>query len=55
MFRLSPETPEDKDEVEYLYDLTFAPGRGALSSYRLREGVAQVPELSLLARDEYNT
>lgn len=55
MFRLSPETPQDKDEVEYLYDLSFAPGRGALSSYRLREGVPQVADLSLLARDEYNT
>jgi predicted N-acetyltransferase YhbS len=51
MFRLSPETPADEHEVEYLYDLSFAPGRQALSSYRLREGVSRVSELSLVARD----
>jgi predicted N-acetyltransferase YhbS len=51
MFRLLPETPEDWFEVEYLFDLAFAPGREALSSYRLREGVAPVAELSLVARD----
>jgi predicted N-acetyltransferase YhbS len=54
MFRILRETPEDGPEVEYLYDLAFAPGRTALSSYRLREGVEPVPGLSLLARDEYD-
>ncbi len=51
MFRLSPETKEDEYEVEYLFDLAFAPGREALSSYRLREGVERIFELSLVARD----
>ena len=51
MFRLSPETAADTHEVEYLFDLAFAPGREALSSYRLREGVAPVKGLSLVARD----
>jgi len=51
MFRLSAETTEDEYEVEYLFDLAFAPGREALSSYRLREDVARVAELSLVARD----
>ena len=51
MFRLSPEMPQDENEVEYLFDLSFAPGRQALSSYRLREGVARVADLSLVARD----
>ncbi len=54
MFRLAPETENDDDEVEYLYDLAFAPGREALSSYRLRDGVAQISALSLVARDEYD-
>lgn len=54
MFRITPEIPEDLDEVEYLYDLAFAPGRSALSSYRLRDGVEQISELSLVARDKYN-
>jgi len=55
MFRLSAETPQDEAEVEYLFDLAFAPGRQALSSYRLREGVGRVAELSLIARDGYGT
>jgi predicted N-acetyltransferase YhbS len=49
--RLARETSEDWWEVEALYDLAFAPGREALSSYRLREGVTPVPELCLVARD----
>ena len=51
MFHLKEETAADWWEVEALYDLCFAPGREALSSYRLREGVAPVPGLSLVARD----
>jgi predicted N-acetyltransferase YhbS len=51
MFTLSPETKEDWWEVEALYDLCFAPGRTALSSYRLREGIAPVASLSRVARD----
>lgn len=54
MFQLSPETESDRDEVEFLYDLCFAPGREALSSYRLREGVDPVAGLCLVARDDYN-
>jgi predicted N-acetyltransferase YhbS len=53
MFRIHRETPQDSAEVEYLFDLAFAPGRTALSSYRLRDGVAPVKALSLVARDEY--
>ena len=54
MFRLLPERPEDADAVEMLFDLAFAPGRTALSSYTLREGVAPVAELCTVARDEYD-
>lgn len=54
MFRLYRESPGDHFEVEYLYDLAFAPGRTALSSYRLRDGVDPVADLSLVARDEYD-
>lgn len=53
MIKLSPETPEEGWEVETLYDLCFAPGREGLSSYRLRDGVAPVAGLSLVARDEF--
>ena len=54
MFNLAVETAEDTDEVEWLYDLAFAPGRQALSSYQLREGVAPVAELCVAARDDLN-
>ncbi len=51
MYRLSVETEEDWWEVEGLYDTCFAPGREALSSYRLRNTVSPVKGLSLVARD----
>ena len=51
MFELTQETPDDWWEVEALYDLCFAPGREALSSYRLRDDVDPVKDLSLVARD----
>jgi len=51
VFTLSEEKPADWWEVEALYDLCFAPGREALSSYRLRDGIEPVDGLSLVARD----
>lgn len=51
MYELSTETPADRWEVEALYDTCFAPGREALSSYRLRDGVPAVRDLCLVARD----
>jgi predicted N-acetyltransferase YhbS len=49
---LAIETPADRGEVEALYDLCFAPGRTALSSYRLRDGVDPVAPLCLTLRDD---
>lgn len=54
MTRLLPERPDDTPEVEYLYDLAFAPGRTALSSYRLRAG-PPVEGLSWMVRDDYDS
>ena len=51
MYTLANETEDDWWEVEALYDLVFAPGREALSSYRLREGVPAVASLRYVARD----
>lgn len=51
MYKLRPENSDDWWEVEALYDLCFAPGREALSSYRLRDGVPPVAGLSTVARD----
>lgn len=51
MYRLTAETAQDFHEIEALYDLCFAPGREALSSYRLRDDIAPVAELGKVARD----
>ena len=55
MFTFTPETAEDWWEVEALFDLCFAPGRSALSSYRLRDGVEPLKDLSLVAHDADGT
>ncbi len=55
MFELRPEIKDDWWEVEALYDLCFAPGREALSSYRLRDDIDPVAGLSLVARDADGT
>lgn len=52
MYHLTEETEDDGWEVEALFDLCFAPGRTALSSYRLREGVATVAPLCLVLRED---
>ena len=51
MYKFKQEQQADWWEVEALYDLCFAPGREALSSYRLRDQVAPVAGLSMVARD----
>ena len=55
MYRLEEETEADWWEAEALYDLCFAPGRTALSSYRLRDGVPTVAPLCLTLRDDDGT
>ncbi|MFV0359519.1 GNAT family N-acetyltransferase [Tropicimonas sp.] len=49
---LGEERAEDWWEVEALLDKCFAPGRTALSSYRLREGIEPVSRLCLVARED---
>ena len=51
MYHLNREVEDDCWEVEALYDLCFAPGREALSSYRLRDGVPPISSLSHVVRD----
>ena len=55
MYQLEEETEADWWEVEALYDLCFSPGRTALSSYRLRDGVPTVAALCLILRDDDGT
>lgn len=52
MYELRVETEADQWEVEALYDLCFAPGRRALSSYRLRDGIAPVADLCLVLHED---
>jgi predicted N-acetyltransferase YhbS len=52
VYDLIAETADDLWEVEALYDTCFAPGRTALSSYRLRQDVSPVAGLSMVARDD---
>lgn len=50
---LRDETRDDRQGVEALYDLCFAPGRKALSSYRLRDEVPPVPAFCrVISEDE---
>jgi len=51
VYNPAQEKPNDWWEVEALYDLCFAPGREALPSYRLRDGVDPIAELCLILRD----
>ncbi|UWQ21377.1 GNAT family N-acetyltransferase [Jannaschia sp. W003] len=48
--RIESETAADGPEVEALLDTCFGPGRVALSSYRLRDGVPPAGGLCLVAR-----
>jgi predicted N-acetyltransferase YhbS len=43
--------PQDQPAIEHLLDLSFGSDRHAKTSYRLREGNAAVPGLSLVIRD----
>lgn len=55
MYHTEREQDQDWWEVEALYNLCFAPGREALSSYRLRDGIDPVRDLCLVARDDDGT
>jgi len=46
------ETATDAARVEALNQSVFGPGRFAKSAYRLREGVAPLPELSFVATED---
>lgn len=50
---IAVESAADGDEVERLLDLAFAPGRAALSSYRLRGDRPPIRALCLCARDDF--
>lgn len=45
-----PETEDDALAIERLHERTFGPGRYARTAYRIREGIANDPALSYIAR-----
>lgn len=45
-----PEAPEHAEAIDKLHERGFGPGRFARSAFRLREGVAPLPDLSFIAR-----
>jgi predicted N-acetyltransferase YhbS len=48
-FFLRPFEPPDVASIEALHELAFGPGRFARTAFRLREGVAPDPDMSLVA------
>ena len=52
MVRLESERPEHAAAIEQLLNASFGPGRFAKTVYRLREGVAPIAALSMIALDE---
>ena len=52
MFVLESQKSEDIPEIESLLDLVFGPDRRNKSSYRFRQGVAPIDELSFVARSQ---
>lgn len=47
---LRPTQPSDAADIEALHEMAFGPGRFARTAFRLREGVAPDPQLSLVAQ-----
>ncbi|MDX6806365.1 N-acetyltransferase [Terrihabitans rhizophilus] len=47
---IGPESPDLAPAIDKLHERAFGPGRFARSAFRLREGVAPLPELSFVAK-----
>ena len=52
IFDILPERPQDAFLIDPLLERTFGPERQARTVYRLREGIAPLPDLSFAAVDE---
>ena len=49
---ITPETSADQDDIERLLDIAFGSERAGKTVYRLREGVAPIPELCTVIRED---
>lgn len=52
MTMIIQERPDHGPAIDHLLDLAFGPGRFAKTAYRLREGVAPIAALGMVALDE---
>jgi len=52
MYKIEPEDPSHSAAIDSLLDLAFGPGRFAKSSYRLREGIPPIADLSFVGLEE---
>jgi predicted N-acetyltransferase YhbS len=52
MYEYAQPSPDDHAAIESLLDLAFGSDRHNKTSYRFREGVAPLPELALVARQD---
>jgi predicted N-acetyltransferase YhbS len=50
--QITPETPDDAQDIEALLDVAFGTERSGKTVYRLREDVAPIPELCTVIREE---
>jgi predicted N-acetyltransferase YhbS len=50
--KITPETPEDRDDIERLLDAAFGSDRAGKAVYRLREGVEPIPQLCTVIRED---
>ncbi len=53
MIKISREKIDDSYEIEVLLDLVFGLGRETLSSYRFRDGIERINDLSYILRDDF--
>ncbi len=51
MYQIIHERPKDADQIEPLLELCFGPERVQKTAYKIREKLAPLPELSLVAID----
>ena len=53
MYKIFSESTHDCNNIEYLLDKAFGHARFGLNSYRLRDGLDPVKELSFVVKDEF--
>jgi predicted N-acetyltransferase YhbS len=50
--QITPENPEDSQDIEALLDVAFGTARSGKTVYRLRDGVEPIPQLCTVIRED---